>query len=189
MGYFAIIFWAFVIVAISNAVNLTDGLDGLASVPSIFSLFTISIFLYIVGNVKFSEYLLFPFENGVGESIIISSAIIGGLLGFLWYNANPAEVFMGDSGSLTVGGVIAYLAILAKIEVLLIFIAFVFIIETLSVMLQVGSYKTRGKRIFKMAPIHHHFELIGWSENKITIRFWIIALIMNLLAILTIKIR
>ncbi len=189
MGYFAVLFWAFIIVAMSNAVNLTDGLDGLATVPSIFSLFTLAVLLYIVGNYKFSSYLFYPFELGIGEIVIIAFAIMGSLLGFLWYNANPAEVFMGDSGSLSLGAVIGFLAILAKSEILLIFIGFVFIMETVSVILQVGSYKTRGKRVFKMAPIHHHFEELGWKENKITIRFWIIALIANILAILTIKIR
>jgi len=189
MGFFSIIFWAFVIVAMSNAINLTDGLDGLATVPSIFSLFTLAILLYIIGNSKFSSYLFFPFELGVGELVIIAFALIGSLLGFLWYNANPAEIFMGDSGSLPLGAIIGFLAILAKSEILLIFIAFVFIMETVSVILQVGSYKTRGKRVFKMAPIHHHFEKLGWKENKITIRFWIIALITNLIAILSIKIR
>ena len=189
MEFFSIIFWAFIIVAMSNAINLTDGLDGLATVPSVFSLFTLSILLYIIGNSKFSSYLFFPFELGVGEVVIIAFALIGSLLGFLWYNANPAEVFMGDSGSLPLGAIIGFLAILAKSEILLIFIAFVFIMETVSVILQVGSYKTRGKRVFKMAPIHHHFEKLGWKENKITIRFWIIALITNLIAILSIKIR
>jgi phospho-N-acetylmuramoyl-pentapeptide-transferase len=189
MGYFAVLFWAFIIVAMSNAVNLTDGLDGLATVPSVFSLFTLAILLYIVGNYKFSSYLFYPFELGIGEIVIIAFALMGSLLGFLWYNANPAEVFMGDSGSLSLGAVIGFLAILAKSEILLIFIGFVFIMETVSVILQVGSYKTRGKRVFKMAPIHHHFEMLGWKENKITIRFWIIALMMNLIAILSIKIR
>jgi len=189
MGYFAIIFWALIIVAMSNAVNLTDGLDGLATVPSIFSLFTLGILLYIVGNFKFSSYLFYPFELGVGELTIIVFALIGALLGFLWYNANPAEVFMGDSGSLPLGAVLGFLAIVAKSELLLIFIAFVFIMETVSVILQVGSWKTRRKRVFKMAPIHHHFEMLGWKENKITIRFWIMALITNLIAILSIKIR
>jgi len=189
MGYFAIVFWAFIIVAMSNAVNLTDGLDGLASVPSIFSLFTLGIFLYIIGNYKFSSYLFYPFELGVGELTVIVFAFIGSLLGFLWYNANPAEIFMGDSGSLPLGAVLGFLAVMSKNEILLVFIAFVFILETVSVILQVGSCKTRKKRVFKMAPIHHHFEELGWKENKITIRFWIIALIANILAILTIKIR
>jgi len=189
MGYFSVIFWAFIIVSMSNAVNLTDGLDGLATVPSVFSLFTLAILLYIVGNYKFSEYLFFPFELGAGETVIIAFALIGALLGFLWYNANPAEIFMGDSGSLSVGATIGFMAVISKSEILLLFIAFVFILETLSVILQVGSYKTRGKRVFKMAPIHHHFEMLGWKENKITVRFWIIALITNIIAILSIKIR
>ena len=189
MKFFAVFFWTFVIVATSNAVNLTDGLDGLATVPSIFALFTLSLFLYFMGNVIFSKYLFLPYFLGVGENVIISTAIIGALLGFLWYNANPAEIFMGDSGSLSIGALIGLLAILAKSEILLIFIAFIFIIETISVILQVGSFKTRGKRIFLMAPIHHHFEKLGWKENKITVRFWIIAFIMNLIAIMSIKIR
>jgi len=189
MKFFAVFFWTFIIVATSNAVNLTDGLDGLATVPSIFALFTLSLFLYFMGNVIFSKYLFLPYFLGVGENVIISTALIGALLGFLWYNANPAEIFMGDSGSLSIGAVIGLLAILAKSEILLIFIAFVFIIETISVILQVGSFKTRGKRIFLMAPIHHHFEKLGWKENKITVRFWIIAFIMNLIAIMSIKIR
>ena len=189
MGFFAVFFWAFVIVGMSNAVNLTDGLDGLATIPSIFSFFTLSIFLYILGNAIFSHYLFFPFELGIGENVIIATAITGALLGFLWYNANPADVFMGDSGSLTIGALIGILAILAKSEILLFFIGFVFIMETISVILQVGSFKTTGKRIFLMAPIHHHFEKLGWKENKITVRFWIIAFITNLIAILSIKIR
>ena len=189
LGFFSIFFWSFVIVGMSNAVNLTDGLDGLATIPSIFSFFTLSLFLYVLGNAVFSHYLFFPFELGVGEVVVIAIAISGALLGFLWYNANPAEIFMGDSGSLTLGALIGLLAILAKSEILLIFIGFVFIMETISVILQVTSYKTRKKRIFLMAPIHHHFEKLGWNENKITIRFWIIAFITNLIAILSIKIR
>ncbi|WP_457563640.1 phospho-N-acetylmuramoyl-pentapeptide-transferase [Caminibacter pacificus] len=189
MGIFTVVFWAFVIVGMSNAVNLTDGLDGLATIPSVFSFLTLSIFLYFSGNAIFSRYLYLPFELGVGEVVVISMALMGALLGFLWYNANPAEIFMGDSGSLTLGALIGLFAIFAKSEILLIFIGFVFIMETVSVILQVGSYKTRGKRIFLMAPIHHHFEELGWSENKITIRFWIIALITNIIAILSIKIR
>jgi len=189
MRYFAILFWTFIIVAVSNAVNLTDGLDGLATIPSVFSLSTLAAFLYIIGNYKASNYLFYPFELGVGELVIVAFSLIGSLLGFLWYNANPADVFMGDSGSLTIGATIGLLAIMSKNEFLLIFIAFVFIMETISVIIQVGSYKTRKKRVFKMAPIHHHFEILGWSENKITVRFWIIALIANIIAILTIKIR
>jgi phospho-N-acetylmuramoyl-pentapeptide-transferase len=189
MGIFSIFFWAFIIVGMSNAVNLTDGLDGLATVPSIFALLTLAIFSYILGNAIYSHYLFYPFEKGIGELAVIAFSLIGSLLGFLWYNANPAEIFMGDSGSLSIGAIIGILSILTKNEILLIFIGFVFIMETISVILQVGSYKTRKKRIFKMAPIHHHFEQLGWKENKITIRFWIIALITNIIAILSIKIR
>jgi phospho-N-acetylmuramoyl-pentapeptide-transferase len=189
MGIGAIVFWAFILVAVSNAVNLTDGLDGLATVPSIFAFLSLTIFIYIMGHYKFSEYLLVLHINGIGEVSIISMALIGALLGFLWFNAHPAQIFMGDSGSLTIGGLIGFLAILAKSEILLIFIGFIFLIETLSVILQVGSFKLRQKRVFAMAPIHHHFELKGWSENKIIVRFWIIALLSNVLAILSLKIR
>ena len=189
MSFFAVLFWAFVIVGMSNAVNLTDGLDGLAAIPSVFSFLTLLLFSYILGNFYFSRYLLFPFENGIGELTIFASAMIGAILGFLWYNASPAHIFMGDSGSLSIGASIGYMAVVTKTEILLVLIGFIFVMETLSVILQVGSFKTRGKRIFKMAPIHHHFELKGWSENQVTIRFWIIALITNIIAILSIKIR
>ncbi len=189
MHFFAVFFWTFVIVGMSNAVNLTDGLDGLATVPSIFSLFTLTLFVYLMGNMIFSKYLFLPFEPGIGELVIVSTALIGALLGFLWYNANPAEIFMGDSGSLSIGAIIGFFAIVAKNEFLLVFIGFIFIIETISVILQVTSFKTTGKRIFLMAPIHHHFEKLGWNENKVTIRFWIISFITNLIAILSIKIR
>ncbi len=189
MHWFAIFFWAFVIVGMSNAVNLTDGLDGLAAIPSVFSFLTLLVFAYFMGNAIFSRYLLLPFENGIGELTVFAAAMIGALLGFLWYNASPAQIFMGDSGSLSIGASIGYISILTKTEILLVFIGFIFIMETVSVILQVGSFKTRGKRIFRMAPIHHHFELKGWSETQVTIRFWIIALIMNIIALLSIKIR
>ncbi|NPA11135.1 MAG: phospho-N-acetylmuramoyl-pentapeptide-transferase [Epsilonproteobacteria bacterium] len=189
MDMIAIFFWTFVIVGMSNAVNLTDGLDGLATIPSVFSFMTLLLFLYLSGNAIFSKYLFLPFERGVGEAVIFAAAMIGSLLGFLWYNANPAEVFMGDSGSLSIGASIALLAIFVKSEILLALIGFVFIMETISVILQVGSIKTRGKKIFLMAPIHHHFEQKGWEENKVTIRFWIIALIANIIAIMSIKLR
>jgi phospho-N-acetylmuramoyl-pentapeptide-transferase len=188
MGIFAIFFWTFIIVATSNSVNLTDGLDGLATVPSIFAFFSLGIILYLMGNAMFSKYLFLPHLN-VGELTIFSTTLIGALVGFLWYNAHPAEIFMGDSGSLTLGALIGVLAIFAKSEILLIFILFIPLIETLSVIIQVGSFKTRGKRVFKMAPIHHHFELKGWAENKVIVRFWIIAFITNLIAIISIKIR
>ncbi len=189
MKIFAIIFWVMVFVSTSNAVNLTDGLDGLATVPSIFSIMALSVFVYISGHAILSSSLLLPSIKGVGEVAIVATALIGSLIGFLWYNCHPAEIFMGDSGSLSLGGFIAYMAIITKNEFLLLLIGFVFVLETVSVILQVGSYKTRKKRVFHMAPIHHHFEIKGWAENKIIIRFWIIALISNLLALITIKIR
>jgi len=188
MGIFAIPFWAFIIVATSNSLNLTDGLDGLATVPSIFAFFSLAVILYLMGNAMFSHYLFLP-NLEVGELTIFATTLIGALVGFLWYNSHPAEIFMGDSGSLTIGALIGVLAIFAKSEFLLIFIAFVPLLESISVILQVGSFKLRGKRIFKMAPIHHHFELKGWAENKVIIRFWIISFIMNLIAIISIKIR
>ncbi|RUA32814.1 MAG: phospho-N-acetylmuramoyl-pentapeptide-transferase [Bacteroidetes bacterium] len=189
MGYFAIPFWIVVMIAASNAVNLTDGLDGLATVPTIFGLATLGIIVYIVGHAIFSNYLLLPNIKGVGEVVIIAAALAGGLLGFLWYNAFPAQLFMGDTGSLSIGAFLGYLAILGKSEILLILVGIIFVIETLSVMLQVGSYKLRKKRVFLMAPIHHHFEMKGWKESKIIVRFWMIALIANLLALITLKIR
>jgi phospho-N-acetylmuramoyl-pentapeptide-transferase len=189
MELYAIFFWALVIVSSANAVNLTDGLDGLATVPSIFAIFTLSAFAYIGGHAILSSYLLVPKIAGSGEIAIMGAALIGSLIAFLWYNSHPAQLFMGDTGSLTLGAFIAYMAILSKNEILLILVGSIFVIETVSVMLQVGSYKTRKKRIFLMAPIHHHFEQKGWHENKIIIRFWIIALISNLIALITIKVR
>lgn len=189
MGYFAVLFWLFVFIASSNAVNITDGLDGLATVPSIFAIVTLSIFVYFAGNDVFSSYLLLPKVAGAGELFIVAAALLGSLFGFLWYNCYPAQIFMGDSGSLSLGGFIAYMSIISNNEILLILIGSIFVIETLSVILQIGSYKMRNKKIFLMAPIHHHFEAKGWSENKIIIRFWIIALLSNLLALLSLKIR
>ncbi len=189
MGYFSLIFWVLILVGASNAVNLTDGLDGLAAVPSIFAFLTLALFIYISGHAILSHSLLLPKITGVGEVTIIASAFIGGLIGFLWFNSNPAEVFMGDSGSLTLGAAIGFMGILAKSEILLLLIGFIFVVETLSVIIQVWSFKTRNKRAFLMAPIHHHFELKKWAENKIIVRFWIVALLSNLFALLTIKIR
>ena len=188
MGDFSIAFWVLVILATSNAVNLTDGLDGLATVPSIFALLSLSVIVYIVGNATLAHYLLMP-KIPSGEVVIIAAALIGSLLGFLWFNCHPAQVFMGDSGSLTLGAFIAYMAIISKSEILLILIGLIFVIETVSVIIQVGSFKLRKKRVFLMAPIHHHFELKQWAENKIIVRFWIIALLSNILAIITLKIR
>jgi len=189
MGLWAIPFWILVIIATSNAVNLTDGLDGLATVPSVIALGTLGTIVYITGHAFFSSYLLLPNIKGVGEITIVAAALSGGLLGFLWYNCYPAEVFMGDTGSLAVGAFLAYLAILGKSEILLILIGVIFVIETVSVILQVGSWKIRQKRVFLMAPIHHHFEMKNWPENKIIVRFWMIAFIANLFALITLKIR
>ncbi len=189
LSWFAIAFWMLVIVSASNAVNLTDGLDGLATVPSVFSFLSLGVFVYISGNAILSSHFLLPKVSGVGEVSIIAAAFVGSLIGFLWYNCHPAEIFMGDSGSLSIGAFMGYMAIISKNEILLIIIGFIFVLETLSVILQVGSFKTRKKRIFHMAPLHHHFEIHGWAESKIIVRFWIIALIANIIALITIKIR
>ena len=189
MGIFAVFFWTLVMIATSNAVNLTDGLDGLATVPTVIGLGTLGIITYITGHAIFSKYLLLPYVPGVGEITIVAAALAGGLLGFLWYNCYPAEIFMGDTGSLSIGAFLAYMAILGKSEVLLILIGIIFVIETVSVILQVGSWKIRQKRVFLMAPIHHHFEMKNWAENKIIVRFWMIAFLANLLALITLKIR
>ncbi len=189
MHIFAPFFWTIVIVATSNAVNLTDGLDGLATVPSIFALATLGIIAYLTGHAILSSYLLLPKVPGAGEVSIVAAAFAGSLIGFLWYNCHPAQIFMGDSGSLTVGAFIGYLAIVAKSEILLILIGIVFVMEALSVIIQVGSYKLRGRRVFLMAPLHHHFEQKDWQESKIIVRFWIIAFIANIIALITIKIR
>lgn len=189
MGVFSIIFWSIIITGASNAVNLTDGLDGLAAVPSVFSLLTLALLMYITGHAVLSSSLLMPKIIGVGEVVVVATALMGGLIGFLWFNAHPAQVFMGDSGSLPAGALIGYMAILAKSEILLILIGFIFVIEALSVIVQVTSFKIWKKRVFLMAPLHHHFELKEWAENKIIVRFWIVALLSNILALLTIKIR
>ena len=189
MGIFAIVLWMLVIVASSNAVNLTDGLDGLATVPSIMAFVSLSILVYVTGHAIFSSYLLLPNIQIVGELAVMGSAICGALIAFLWFNSHPAEIFMGDSGSLPLGAFMGYMAIVAKSEILLLAIGFIFVLETVSVILQVGSYKLRKKRVFLMAPIHHHFEQKGWKENKIIVRFWIISFMTNLIALLSLKIR
>lgn len=189
MGWFSCAFWVLVIVASSNAVNLTDGLDGLATVPSIMAFFTLSVIVYVTGHAIISSYLLLPNIQIVGELAIIGAAIIGSLIAFLWYNSHPAQIFMGDTGSLSLGAFMGYMAIVAKSELLLIAIGFIFVLETVSVILQVGSYKLRKKRVFLMAPIHHHFEEKGWKENKIIVRFWIISFMANLVALMSLKIR
>jgi phospho-N-acetylmuramoyl-pentapeptide-transferase len=189
MQLLALGFWVLVMISASNAVNLTDGLDGLATVPAILSILSLAVFVYVGGNAFLSGYLLLPKVGGSGEVVIVATAVMGSLVGFLWFNCYPAEIFMGDSGSLSIGAFIGYMAIISKNEILLLLIGFVFVLETVSVILQVGSFKTRKKRIFLMAPIHHHFEVKGWPENKIIVRFWIIALMSNLLALTVLKIR
>lgn len=188
-GVLSLLFWALVFIATSNAVNLTDGLDGLVAIPSIYSLVSLGVFVYVAGHSGLSSYLLYPKIQDSGEVVILSAALVGALIGFLWYNCHPAQVFMGDSGSLALGGFIAYMAIISKNEILLFVIGFIFVIEALSVLLQIGSYKTRGKKLFLMAPLHHHFEEKGLSESKIIVRFWIVALMSNLIALLTLKLR
>ena len=189
LKYFMVIFWVLVITASSNSVNLTDGLDGLATVPSIMAISSLGIFLYLSGHAIFSDYLFLPKIGGAGEVVVVCAALIGSLLGFLWYNCHPAEIFMGDSGSLSVGAFIGYAGVISKNEILLILIGIIFVAETMSVILQVGSFKAFKKRIFLMAPLHHHFELKGWVENKIIIRFWMIALLANIIALASLKLR
>ncbi len=186
---FFIPFVILVIVGASNAVNLTDGLDGLAIGPVVINAGTYMIFTYLAGNAKLSGYLQIPYVSGSGELAILCGAMVGAGLGFLWYNAYPAEVFMGDVGSLPLGGALGAVAVITKQEMLLVIVGGIFVIEALSVIFQVGSYKYRGKRIFRMAPIHHHFELKGVAEPKIIVRFWIITIILALVAISTLKLR
>ncbi len=189
LGLFYIPFVTLVIVGASNAVNLTDGLDGLAIGPVSINAATYMIFAYIAGNFKLATYLQMPYVPGTGELSILCGAMVGAGLGFLWYNSYPAEVFMGDVGSLSLGGGLGTLAVLTKQEILLVIVGGIFVVEALSVIFQVGSYKYRGKRIFRMAPIHHHFELKGVAEPKIIVRFWIISIILALVAISTLKLR
>ena len=184
-----IVFVALVIVFSSNAVNLTDGLDGLAIGCTVIAAGALAVLTYVSGHATFATYLELQRMPQVGELTIFCGAMVGSSIGFLWYNAHPAEVFMGDVGSLALGGAIGTVAVMIKQELLLPFIGGVFVIEAVSVMLQVGSYKLRKKRIFKMAPLHHHFELMGWSESKIIVRFWIASLVFALFALTTLKLR
>jgi phospho-N-acetylmuramoyl-pentapeptide-transferase len=170
-------------------VNLTDGLDGLAIGSVITTAATFAIFAYVAGNAKIAEYLEIPHVAGTGELAVFCSAMAAAGLGFLWYNAHPAQVFMGDVGSLSLGGAIGALAVVTKNEILLLVVGGVFVMEAISVMVQVASFKTRGKRVFKMAPIHHHFELKGWPEPKVIVRFWIISILLALIALSTLKLR
>ncbi len=189
MGFFFIPFGLFVIIGASNAVNLTDGLDGLATVPVMLVALSFTLISYVVGNTIFSEYLKIQYIPDVGELSIFCGSIVGSCLGFLWYNAPPAKIFMGDTGSLSLGGSLAAIAIIVKHEIVLAIIGGLFVLETVSVIIQVISFKLTGKRIFKMAPIHHHFEKKGWAEPTIVIRFWIIAIILALVGLATLKLR
>lgn len=190
LGLFYIFFLTLVIVGASNAVNLTDGLDGLAIGPIVIATFSFMILTYVTGNIKFSEYLNIQFIGGVGELTVFCGALIGAGLGFLWFNAYPAQIFMGDVGSLAMGGALGTLAVISKHELLLVIVGGLFVIEALSVILQVSYFKlSGGKRIFKMAPLHHHFEEKGWSEPKVTVRFWIVAVMLALFSLSTLKLR
>jgi phospho-N-acetylmuramoyl-pentapeptide-transferase len=179
----------FVIVGTSNAVNLTDGLDGLAIMPAVMVAAALGVFAYVTGNFKFATYLQIPYIPGVGEALIFSATLVGAGLGFLWFNAYPAQVFMGDVGALAIGAALGTLAVIVRQEIVLFVMGGVFVMETVSVMLQVASFKLTGKRIFRMAPIHHHFELKGWPEPKVIVRFWIISFVLVLVGLATLKIR
>jgi phospho-N-acetylmuramoyl-pentapeptide-transferase len=189
LGWFFIPFGAVVIVGASNAVNLTDGLDGLAIVPVMIAASSFALIAYLVGNAVFAEYLQINFVRGTGDLTVFCGALIGAGLGFLWFNAPPAMVFMGDTGSLSLGGALGAISVATKHELVLAIIGGLFVLETVSVIVQVASFKLTGKRVFKMAPIHHHYEELGWAESTIVIRFWIIAVILALVGLSTLKLR
>ena len=189
LGWFFIPFYLFVIVGASNAVNLTDGLDGLATVPVILVAGCFAFISYVSGNIIFAEYLLIPYIEGVGEVAVFCGAIIGASIGFLWFNAPPAKIFMGDTGSLALGGSLGAIGVVTKHEIVLAITGGLFVLEAISVIVQVISFKLTGKRIFMMAPIHHHFEKKGWPESTVVIRFWIISLILAMIGLATLKLR
>jgi len=189
LGVFYILFVMLVIVGTSNAVNLTDGLDGLATGCLLMSVISFGVLTYLSGHAKFSQYLFIPYIEGVGELTVFCAAMMGACLGFLWFNCYPAAVFMGDVGSLSMGGAIGLIAVFIKKELLLVIVGGIFVVEALSVILQVASFKLRKKRIFKMAPLHHHFQMLGWPESKIIVRFWILAIILALFTLTTLKLR
>lgn len=189
LGWFFPIFAAFTIVSFGNAVNLTDGLDGLATMPVIIAAVAFMLIVYLVGNVKFADYLGIPHVPRAGDLAIFCGAMVGAGLAFLWYNAPPAAVFMGDTGSLALGGALGTIAVVAHHEIVLGIIGGLFVVEAMSVIIQVAVYKRTGKRVFRMAPIHHHFEQLGWSEPTVVIRFWIIALVLALAGLSTLKLR
>lgn len=189
MGIFFIVFTYFVIVGTSNAVNLTDGLDGLAIMPTVMVAGALAVFAYLSGHVRFADYLHIPYIAGSGELIVFCGAIVGAGLGFLWFNTYPAQVFMGDVGALALGAALGVVAVIVRQELVLVIMGGVFVMETVSVILQVASYKLTGRRIFRMAPIHHHFELKGWPEPRVIVRFWIITVILVLVGLATLKVR
>jgi len=189
LGWFFIPFSVFIIVGSSNAVNLTDGLDGLATVPVILVAACFAFISYVTGNIVFSDYLQIPYIEGVGEVSIFCGSIIGACIGFLWFNAPPAKIFMGDTGSLALGGSLGAVGIITKHEIVLAITGGLFVLEAISVIIQVISFKLTGKRVFKMAPIHHHFEKKGWAESTVVIRFWIISIILAMIGLATLKLR
>ncbi|HZB63102.1 MAG TPA: phospho-N-acetylmuramoyl-pentapeptide-transferase [Microvirga sp.] len=189
LGWFYIVFAAFVIVGAGNAVNITDGLDGLAIVPVMIAAGTFGFIAYLSGNAVFSNYLQIHFVPGTGELAVICGALIGAGIGFLWFNAPPAQIFMGDTGSLALGGLLGTIAVAAKHEIVLAIVGGLFVLEIMSVIIQVASFKLTGRRVFKMAPIHHHFEQLGWTEPQVVIRFWIIAVVLALIGLSTLKLR
>ena len=189
LGFFFILVGGFVIAGAANAVNFTDGLDGLAIVPVIIAAMTFTLIVYLVGNEKFAAYLQLPYIVSSGELTVFLAALIGAGLGFLWYNAPPAAIFMGDTGSLPLGGALGVVAVVAKHEIVLAIVGGLFVLETVSVIVQVVSFKLTGKRVFRMAPIHHHYEQLGWTEPTIVIRFWIVAVVLALAGLATLKLR
>jgi phospho-N-acetylmuramoyl-pentapeptide-transferase len=189
LGIFYVVFGAFVIVSAGNAVNLTDGLDGLAIVPVMIAAATFGFIAYLSGNAVFATYLQIHFVPGTGEMAVICGALIGAGIGFLWFNAPPAQIFMGDTGSLALGGLLGTIAVATKHEIVLVIVGGLFVLEALSVIIQVASFKLTGKRVFKMAPIHHHFEQLGWTEPQVVIRFWIISVVLALIGLATLKLR
>lgn len=189
LGWFYIVLTYFVIVGTSNAVNLTDGLDGLAILPTVLVCAALGIFAYVTGHIKFAEYLSIPYILGVGEVVVFCGAIVGAGLGFLWFNAYPAQVFMGDVGALALGAAIGVTAVVVRQELVLMIMGGVFVMEAVSVIMQVASFKLTGKRIFRMAPLHHHYELKGWPEPRVIVRFWIITVILTLIGLASLKVR
>lgn len=189
IGIFYVVISYFVIVGSSNAVNLTDGLDGLAILPTVMVGGALGLIAYLSGHVEFSEYLRIPYVAGAGELVIFCGTLVGAGLGFLWFNTYPAQVFMGDVGALALGAALGVVAIIARHEIVLFIMGGIFVVETVSVILQVGSFKLTGKRIFRMAPLHHHFELKGWPEPRVIVRFWIITVMLVLIGLATLKLR